>query len=100
MKRHIFDHLLSLFQLALPPRSDVLDAASIGNTSKVDAETRRDPLDESFNLIDGDYIDQQYVDPPLYLDENIPATLDDDSSFSSTRRTSRPFHEPSAQAFH
>lgn len=78
MKRHILDHLLSLFQLALPPRSDVLDAASIGNTSKVDAETRRDPL-ESFDLIDEDYIDQQYVDPPLDLDENIPATLDDDA---------------------
>ena len=82
MKRHILDHLLALFQLALPPRSDIPDAASVGNTSKVDAETDRDPLDEGFDLIDAEYMDQEYVHSLLSLEDSIPAASEDDVPFT------------------
>ena len=56
----------------------------MGNTSKVDAETDRDPLDEGFDLIDAEYMDQEYLYPltPVYPEESIPAVSEDDVPFT------------------
>ncbi len=54
----------------------------MGNTSKVDAETDRDPLDEGFDLIDAEYMDQEYVLSLLSLEESIPAASEDEVPFT------------------
>ena len=66
IRRHILDHLLALFQLALPPRSDVQDIVSLDSISRIDAQSDRNPNDESLDLINANYMDPEYVSPLEY----------------------------------
>lgn len=78
MQRHILNHLLALFQLALPPRSDLPDVVSIEHSSMVDAETARDALDVGFDMIDTEYFDQEYTAPLGSSQESIREATSDD----------------------
>lgn len=78
MQRHILNHLLALFQLALPPRIDLPDDVSLENSSRVDAETTRDALDVDFDMIDSEYFDQEYTTPLGSIQESIREASSDD----------------------
>ena len=76
------NHLLSLFQLALPPRSDVPEDLSPNSNSKVDPQSDRDPYDKSLDLVDPQYVDPEYAELSMYEEDVVtPEASDDPSTF-------------------
>ena len=65
----------------------------------MDAETDRDPRDSGFDLIDAEYIDEEYADPLLCLEERIPAASEDDGPFIHSDKNPDHATDPLLESF-
>ncbi|KAL6721812.1 Rho guanine nucleotide exchange factor [Lecanora helva] len=99
IKRHILDHLLTLFQLALPPRSDVEDILSVESASKGAAQSNRELQDEELDLTAEHYMDPEYSSPLSDQEANIPEASDQDDSLTYPEQHTRQARDPLLEVF-
>ena len=75
-EKHILDHMLVLFIMALPERNDLLDAVSSNSNSRI-----QNMEDYYVNIgtssDDPDYIDPEYSSTTLSIDDDVPNTTSD-----------------------